>query len=257
MSSPTLSSGSFNSLFDEAPEPAEPSGLASSRAGSTYCEPLSTSPGHPSISGLYVFPSLLDPDVSRESQGLYAVCSPLRDTYSSIGNALETIALADYFVGGTRDQVMFFVNPRTSTLPDPCSSLFSHLSDLLRPILPFPAYQTVFNQDLGRQAILNLYAPGQGISPHTDLPDRYADGILGVSICGGATMRFAHPQHGTTVDVYLAPRSVYVMVGEARWEWTHGIEGKVEDEVEGRTVLRDVRVSATFRWMKPGADVLS
>ncbi|KAK1921529.1 hypothetical protein DB88DRAFT_512804 [Papiliotrema laurentii] len=237
MSSPTLSSGSFNSLFDEAPEPAEPSGLASSRAGSTYCEPLSTSPGHPSISGLYVFPSLLDPDVSR--------------------NALETIALADYFVGGTRDQVMFFVNPRTSTLPDPCSSLISHLSDLLRPILPSPVLQTVFNQDLGRQAILNLYAPGQGISPHTDLPDRYADGILGVSICGGATMRFAHPQHGTTVDVYLAPRSVYVMVGEARWEWTHGIEGKVEDEVEGRTVLRDVRVSATFRWMKPGADVLS
>jgi hypothetical protein len=37
------------------------------------------------------------------------------------------------------------------------------------------------------------------------------------------------------------------------------VEDEDEDGVRVRvqTVLRDLRVSATFRWMKPGADVLS
>jgi len=64
-------------------------------------------------------------------------------------------------------------------------------------------------------------------------------------------------KNGEHVHVYLPPRSVYVLTGEARWEWAHGIAARTRDRVDGRVVLRDTRVSVTFRWMKEGADVLT
>ena len=64
-------------------------------------------------------------------------------------------------------------------------------------------------------------------------------------------------KNGEHVHVYLPPRSVYVLTGEARWEWAHGIAARTRDRVDGRVVLRDTRVRVTFRWMKEGADVLT
>lgn len=53
------------------------------------------------------------------------------------------------------------------------------------------------------------------------------------------------------------------MSEEARYSWTHGIDGRKEDWVqdrvgatEGRWVMRSIRVSITFRWLLPGADVV-
>ena len=69
-------------------------------------------------------------------------------------------------------------------------------------------------------------------------------------------MCFSHPVKGVQ-EVYLPGGSVYVLSGEARWEWEHGIKGRDRDKVDGRTVLRGVRVSCTFRWMEQGADLLS
>jgi alkylated DNA repair dioxygenase AlkB len=120
-------------------------------------------------------------------------------------------------------------------------------------------HAVVFKQPLSRQAILNLYEPGQGISPHIDLPHRYADGIVGASLAGGCVLVLERA--GERHDVYLPPRSVYVFSGEVRWEWTHGIPGReydvvLEDCGEEMTLPRDVRVSATLRWMKEGADLL-
>lgn len=75
----------------------------------------------------------------------------------------------------------------------------------------------------------------------------------------GCVMEFkkGETRHG----MYLPPRSTIIMCGEARYEWTHGIEKKVEDAVardDGRTevVKRGTRMSITFRWLLPGADVV-
>jgi alkylated DNA repair dioxygenase AlkB len=129
---------------------------------------------------------------------------------------------------------------------------------LLMPLLPQADFITALDQPLARQIILNLYPPGEGISPHIDLPNRYADGIIGVSISGGTTMAFQNG--GKRYDAYMPERTVYVMTGEARWEWSHGIMGRISDEVETNdgveTRLRSTRVSVTFRWMKAGAEVL-
>jgi alkylated DNA repair dioxygenase AlkB len=157
------------------------------------------------------------------------------------------------------------------------TDLISAARRLLASQLPFDVVNTLFEQTLPRQIILNLYPSGQGISPHVDLPARYADGIVGVSLMGGCVMSFTRDQgeksdkvslwrpDGSGVeeerhDLYLPPRTIYVLTGPARWDWAHGISSKTEDLVQGesgvQTILRDLRVSATFRWMKEGADIL-
>jgi alkylated DNA repair dioxygenase AlkB len=156
---------------------------------------------------------------------------------------------------------MIFTKPLQS-LPPYLDHLLLASQALLTPILPEHTLRLLYTQPLARQAILNLYPPGQGISPHIDLPNRYADGILGISLMGGAVMTFENGK-GMRYDVYIPPRSVYVFTEEARWEWKHGIEGREEDLVQGGdgdkevTLLRSLRLSVTFRWMKEGGDVLS
>ena len=146
--------------------------------------------------------------------------------------------------------------------------LLEALRNALQPRISLTSTETVFERPLARQVILNLYQPGQGISPHVDLPNRYDDGILGVSLVGGTVMSFSkHDTDDSTrenqerYDVYLPPRSVYLLTGEARWDWAHGIEGRLEDVVQAtngvETLLRETRVSVTFRWMKEGGEVLN
>ena len=133
-----------------------------------------------------------------------------------------------------------------------------------------------------RQAIINMYRPGEGISPHVDLLRRFGDGIVGVSLGdgdGGVAMRFARAEardtgdasagagedDGDEYEVWLPSRSVLVLTGEARYKWTHGIAPRSRDKVEvvaggerGGWMWqeRGVRVSVTFRWLLPGADIV-
>lgn len=160
-----------------------------------------------------------------------------------------------------------------------------------------------------RQIILNLYPPQTGITPHVDIPGKYGDGILGVCLGGGCVMTFSKVSlkedtddgdvdgglwgsdeeeeeepdmnsHGAfqtrkvkEYDVYLPVGTVYILSGESRWSWTHGIEGRGEDLVwdddedsssssfdredqPGRTattILRSTRVSITYRWLRSPA----
>lgn len=131
-----------------------------------------------------------------------------------------------------------------------------------------------------RQAIINLYHPGEGISDHVDLLDRYDDGIVGVSFISGCVMRFGKPDQGQHRDLlspkdhqytnlYLPPRSVVALVGDARYKWTHGIPPRrldlVQDEFNPKNtdeggkssyLNRQFRLSVTFRWLLPGADIV-
>ncbi len=141
---------------------------------------------------------------------------------------------------------------------------------------------------LGAAFELLLRHPGEGIAPHVDLLNRFGDGIVGVSLGGGASMRFARAQaprgrwdaddaaaqgggggggdgdeDGEFHEVWLPPRSVLVLTREARYEWTHGIAPRMRDKVEdaaGRGGWqwheRGVRVSVTFRWLLPGAEIV-
>ncbi|ORX38862.1 hypothetical protein BD324DRAFT_617601 [Kockovaella imperatae] len=184
---------------------------------------------------------------------------------------MQGIESSAFFVN-SRDQVMLFERKASeisssgyksaSQLPVYLHELLGDLSHSLKPRLPAHVWTTVFRQDLARQVIINLYEPGQGITPHVDLINRYADGIVGVSLCGSASMTFEHiARPEERYHVFLPSRSVYVLRGSARYDYSHGIEGRALDLVnrgDGRidTILRESRLSITFRWIKEGGDIL-
>lgn len=115
---------------------------------------------------------------------------------------------------------------------------------------------------LARQLILNHYIPPQGIASHIDLPHRFADGILLLSLGSGIGMKFR--RSGDEHRLYLPRRSVLILSGEARWEWEHGIDEAYGDwvldtghqggsSVRSRFVPRQARTSITIRFLKEGA----
>jgi hypothetical protein len=111
------------------------------------------------------------------------------------------------------------------------------------------------------------------------LLDRYDDGIVGVSFISGCVMRFGKPdqtlhrdlhQDPGYTNLYLPPRSIIALVGDARYKWTHGIpsrrldlahddpqpESAHEGELKSSWLDRQLRLSVTFRWLLPGADTV-
>lgn len=178
-------------------------------------------------------------------------------------------ALSSTVWPGSTDQVMLFTSPETPSLPPYLEPFVGLLPQLLEP-LPDSVKHAVLHARMPVQAILNCYHPGQGISAHVDLPERYADGIVGLSLLSSTVMEFrkadADPSGtqttaATAYAVRLRPGDVYVLSGEARWDWTHEIPYQDEDLVEdenGRTtrVRRGLRFSVTLRRIKDGGDVL-
>ena len=103
--------------------------------------------------------------------------------------------------------------------------------------------------DAVNQVIVNEYLPGQGISAHVDVL-AYGSTIQCFTLGSGATMRFTHVETGEKKDLYVAPRSLYTMSGEARYRWKHEMIGRKSDIVGDKRVLRGRRVSVTLRFLE-------
>lgn len=91
------------------------------------------------------------------------------------------------------------------------------------------------------QVLVAEYSPGTPLGWHRDVPD--FEDVVGVSLAGEATMRFRpYRRNGQPVsraDVLkytLAPRSIYLLRGPARWDWQHSV-----------SPTRSLRYSITFR----------
>ncbi|KAJ8296369.1 hypothetical protein OF846_000753 [Rhodotorula toruloides] len=203
-------SDSDGSVDDAEPATPSPAPSASSLVASSVGPP---------IPGFYLFRGAIPVDVQEEL----------------------TMALSrDVWTGGT-DQVMLFERAGTSSLPSFLNPVLQLLPTILAP-LSDDVKRHVFGSSRPRQAILNLYAPGQGISPHVDLPTRYDDGIVGISLVSSTVMEFRpSPSSSQSSEsnlpppsyaVRLRPGDIYVLSGPARWEWLHGIPAREEDLVE-------------------------
>src|SRR5205085_2344497 len=91
-------------------------------------------------------------------------------------------------------------------------------------------------EDFG-YALVSEYRPGTQLGWHRDVPQ--FEIVAGVSLGGSARMRFRRyppKAHGEILVLDLAPRSAYILRGEARWGWQHGIAPTPE-----------LRYSITFR----------
>lgn len=100
------------------------------------------------------------------------------------------------------------------------------------------------------QVIANEYLPGQGMSAHVDCEPCFGDVIASLSFLSGCEMRFASLESGETRAVILPTRSLLVLAGPARSNWTHAIPARRSDGIDGVGMKRGRRVSLTVRTMR-------
>ena len=72
-------------------------------------------------------------------------------------------------------------------------------------------------------ALVTRYDPGAGIGWHRDRPQ--FGRVVGITLAGSATLRFRQRAGAgfRRASLELAPRSAYLLSGEVREQWEHGI----------------------------------
>jgi alkylated DNA repair dioxygenase AlkB len=134
-------------------------------------------------------------------------------------------------------------------------ALFGWLHDfdtnVLRPAAPLPDFLAPLRDRVAAwmgeppealaQALVNEYRPGVQLGWHRDVPS-FAR-VAGVSLGAACRMRFrpypvrANRREGA-MALELAPRSAYLLDGNARWRWQHAVPP-----------VPALRYSITFRTM--------
>ncbi|KAK8657910.1 hypothetical protein V6N13_036129 [Hibiscus sabdariffa] len=126
------------------------------------------------------------------------------------------------------------------------------------------------------QLTVNEYPPGVGLSPHIDTHSAFEGLIFSLSLAGPCIMEFRRyaagswvPKTASITDVkdenpcdcselsrkaiYLPPRSMLLLSGEARYAWHHYIPHHKIDKVNETMIRRGSRrVSFTFRKVRRG-----
>lgn len=98
------------------------------------------------------------------------------------------------------------------------------LPDWLLPIRERAAAVAGLPAEAFVHALLTRYDPGAGIGWHRDRPQ--FEQVVGISLGAMVTMRFRKRRDDRKFDRFgaeLAPRSAYLLTGEARHVWEHSI----------------------------------
>ena len=69
-----------------------------------------------------------------------------------------------------------------------------------------------------------------------------------ITIGGGITIDFT--KGNEIISVYVEPKSAYIMSGDSRYKWKHGIRKVKKDVVNGVKIPRTTRYSLTYRTIK-------
>jgi alkylated DNA repair dioxygenase AlkB len=134
--------------------------------------------------------------------------------------------------------------------------LYGYDTFRIEPGPPIPEFLLPLRERVGELAgvapdelvevLINEYPAGAGIGWHRDAP-MFGD-VAGVSLLGACRLRFERGAGGTrqTRAVALAPRSAYLLTGEARTTWRHSIPP-----------TKAVRCSITFRTLRDAESPMS
>ena len=95
------------------------------------------------------------------------------------------------------------------------------------------------------------YDSGCGIEPHIDLKDVFSDVVAGLTL--GSTRVMELTRRGRLVSVLLRPGDLYVLSGNARYKWKHGVPHQTVDHFRGEAYNRTDCFSVSWRIMKNAA----
>lgn len=112
-----------------------------------------------------------------------------------------------------------------------------------------PLFQRLHFDFCPDQLTVNRYKPGQGIPAHIDTHSAFEDPILSLSLNSAVIMEFK--RESETLCVLLPQRSLAIIRGESRYDWTHAIIPRKYDfyyTLQGcKCFKRGTRISFTFR----------
>ncbi|CAN7056015.1 unnamed protein product [Brassica oleracea var. botrytis] len=216
------------------------------------CVPVSLSGSDLNIPGLFLLPDFV---TAEEEQQLLAAV----DTQPWIGLAKRRVQHYGYeFCYGTRN---VDTKNRLGELPPFVSPILQRIS--LFPNLDYDPASLKLDQ-----LTVNEYPSGVGLSPHIDTHSAFEDCIFSLSLAGPCIMEFRRysastwkvtststdeeekPDTSTCIKkaLYLPPRSMLLLSGEARYAWNHYIPHHKIDKVKDKVIRRSPRrVSFTLR----------
>jgi alkylated DNA repair dioxygenase AlkB len=115
------------------------------------------------------------------------------------------------------------------------------IPDFLLPLRDHAAGFAGLASDALVHALVTEYAPGAGIGWHRD--KAHFGKVVALSFCAPCRLRFRRKREGgwDRQAVTVAPRSAYLLDGEARQVWEHSIPP-----------MEKLRYSVTFRTMQEG-----
>lgn len=96
----------------------------------------------------------------------------------------------------------------------------------LQPLREKAAAWAGIAADAFTQALVAEYKPGTPLGWHRDVPD--FEDVVGISLLAEAVLRFRPyppraPSKAGIVKLTVAPRSIYLLRGAARWGWQHSV----------------------------------
>ena len=98
--------------------------------------------------------------------------------------------------------------------------------------IPYPSYTNFVFERLHEMKIMHHeasdgmflvqeYIPGQVLHPHIDM---FGDIVIGINLLASTTMTFLNPETKEEIEVFLERRGLYVLSGDARYLWKHGLK---------------------------------
>ncbi|XP_018572744.1 alkylated DNA repair protein alkB homolog 8 [Anoplophora glabripennis] len=132
--------------------------------------------------------------------------------------------------------------PLKESIPNQCKFLWDRLQE---------TYNLNFRPD---QLTINQYSSGQGIPHHIDTHSAFEDPIISLSLQSSVVMEFKNDEEH--ICVLLPHRSLTIISGESRYNWTHGIIPRKFDIIHSNnsftSLARGLRTSFTFRKILQG-----
>ena len=187
---------------------------------------------HPNIQGLYLYENLIN---STEESNL------LKTINHNVWSTELSRRVQHYGYKYDYKKRKVNIDDYLGELPEE----FDYLGQkIVKSINDSNIYETSLNVKYFDQLIINEYKKNQGISPHIDCVPCFDDCICSVTLGNEADMTFA--KDDVSYDVKLKRKSLVVLTGDARHNWTHGIysnKNKNFSEMQPR-------VSLTYRHVK-------
>jgi alkylated DNA repair dioxygenase AlkB len=99
------------------------------------------------------------------------------------------------------------------------------IADFLQPLKTHAAEWLGVPAGKIRHALIAEYRAGTALGWHRDVPN--FELVCGVSLAASTRMRFRPfppgKERNSVLSLELAPRSAYILRGDARWRWQHSI----------------------------------